>query len=461
MSHILIVDDEPAICWSLQEGLKDRGHDAQIAPSIERADELLKGFVPDLIVLDVRLPGQDGLSAIPRYRDSWPQAPIIVMTAFGELQTVVDAMNRGAFEYLVKPFGLSEFLAVVDRALTAPQAAAEVSLRPVTPNQLIGSGPAMQQVFRQIALVAPTDFPVLITGETGTGKELVAEAIHRHGTRHSGPFVPVSLASLNPSVIESELFGHVKGAFTGATEDRAGLFELAENGTIFLDEIGETPLAIQVKLLRVLESRKYSRVGSGNERVTNVRLIAATHRNLNSMIAAGTFREDLYHRLKVFSIDLPSLRERREDIRPLVEYFLGLQTIPVQRAISDDVWSTIERRSWYGNVRELRNAIDHAVVMARGGPLTVEHLPAELEETRYGHDCAGDLDATICAWVKRNLANGSADTTNDLYRQFLSEAESILFREVLEHTEKNRSAAAKILGLDRATLRSKLGGTHE
>ena len=285
MSRILIIDDEPAICWSLKERLTDQGHDVQIAASIERADKLLEQFCPQVIVLDVRLPGQDGLSAIPGFRTRLPATPIIVMTAFGDLQTVVQAMNRGAFEYLIKPFELPEFLSVVERALQ-PKLQPELLIQDSAEgNQLIGRGPAMQAVFKKIALVAPTEFPVLITGETGTGKELVAEAIHQHSLRRDGRFLRVSLASLSPTVIESELFGHVKGAFTGAVDDRPGLFEMAENGTIFLDEIGEIPPAIQVKLLRVLESRHCSRVGSSDERTTNARLLAATNRDLEAMIA--------------------------------------------------------------------------------------------------------------------------------------------------------------------------------
>ena len=297
MPRILIIDDEPAICWSLKERLTDQGHDVQIAASVERADKLLNTFVPDVIVLDIRLPGLDGLSAIPSFRQRLPATPIIVMTAFGDLQTVVEAINRGAFEYLVKPFELPDFLSVISRAIQTLAKETTGPSPPAEANQLIGRGPAMQAIFKQIALMAPTEFPILITGETGTGKELVAEAIHRHSNRRTGPFVRVSLASLNPSVIESELFGHGKGAFTGATEDRQGLFELAENGTIFLDEIGETPPAIQVKLLRVLESHSFTRVGTSNERTTNARLIAATNRDLRSMFAEHNFREDLYHRL--------------------------------------------------------------------------------------------------------------------------------------------------------------------
>lgn len=456
MSRILIVDDEPAICWSLKEGLSDQGHAVQTAASIDRADKILEAFAPDVIVLDVRLPGQDGLEALPRYRKRFPATPVIVMTAFGDLQTVVDAMNRGAFEYLVKPFALPEFLSVISRSLqprtTANAAPAASSETP----QLIGQGPAMQAVFKQIALIAPTDFSVLITGETGTGKELAAEALHRHSPRRSEPFLRVSLASLSPSIIESELFGHIKGAFTGASEDRAGLFQLAENGTIFLDEIGEIPLNIQVKLLRVLESRRFTRVGSGEERSTNARLVAATNRDLPAMIAEGTFREDLYHRLKVFSIELPPLRSRREDLRPLVQYFLARQNPAYSAVVSNDFWAEIERRNWNGNVRELRNAIDHAVVLARGGNLNPQHLPPAIAYNSASQNVEEQMTAAIVGWVREQLSVAEAELPTDLYRQFLTISESALFTEILNFTQQNRSAAAKILGVDRATLRTKL-----
>ena len=457
MSSILIIDDEQAICWSLKERLADQGHRVQTGSTVEEADEILKTFAPDVIVLDVRLPGEDGISAIPRFRQNFPATPIVVMTAFGDLQTVVEAMNRGAFEYLVKPFELSDFLSVIDRALqTSPQSSHTVSTTSEG-QQLVGHGPAMQTVFKQIALVAPTEFPILITGETGTGKELVADAIHRHSRRGSGPFMRVSLASLSPTVIESELFGHVKGAFTGAAHDRPGLFELADHGTIFLDEIGETPLSIQVKLLRVLESHCYTPVGSSEEKSTNARLIAATNRDLMAMIAEGTFREDLFHRLKVFSINLPPLRAHREDIRPLVEYFLARQQVPVNSAMTEGFWAEIEKREWNGNIRELRNAVDHAVVMARGGPLAADHLPAILVSNRHQGEPHVQLETAISTWVQQQLADVGTDLQTDLHRRFLSIAEKTLFNEILDYTQQNRSLAAKMLGLDRATLRTKLG----
>lgn len=457
MSRILIIDDEPAICWSLKERLTDERHEVQIAASIERAEGLLDTFVPDVIVLDVRLPGKDGLSAIPDFRERLPTTPIVVMTAFGDLQTAVEAIRRGAFEYLVKPFDLREFLSVIGRALQSRSLPGPVVSKATEPMQLVGRGPAMQAIFKQIALVAPTDFPALITGETGTGKELVAEAIHQHSQRSNGPFIRVSLASLSPTVIESELFGHVKGAFTGAVEDRPGLFEQAESGTIFLDEIGDTPLAIQVKLLRVLESHRFNPVGSSEERSTNARLLAATNRDLNSMIKAGTFREDLYHRLKVFSFELPPLRAHREDLRPLVEYFLSRLSVSNNATPTDDFWNAIESRNWHGNIRELRNAIDHAVVLSRGGPLVPEHLPPAMTLHGSAAEPSSELGAAIASWVQQQLAGAEDSAEKDLYRRFLAVAESKLIDEILSHTQQNRSAAAKLLGLDRATLRTKIG----
>lgn len=459
MSHILIVDDEPAICWSLKEGLTDLRHQVQVASSMERAEKLLATFTPDLIVLDVRLPGKSGLSALPELRQQQPDTPIIMMTAFGDLPTVVQAINSGAFEYLVKPFEMNEFLSVVERALLTKKQPATALEAVSIDHQLIGRGPAMQAIFKKIALVAPTDFPVLITGETGTGKELVAEAIVRNSLRQNGRFLRVSLASFSPSVIESELFGHVKGAFTGATEDRPGLFELADDGTIFLDEIGDIPPTIQVKLLRVLESRTFTRVGSNDELTTNARLLAATNRDLNAMIVEGTFREDLYHRLKVFSFELPPLREHREDLPPLVEYFIARHTQSSPPLITEEFWSAIEQRTWQGNIRELRNAIDHALVLSRGGPIGAGHLPEPLIVPAGNIQSGDQLETAVAAWVRQQLAESDDESQTDLYRRFLNAAETVLFNEVLSHTQQNRSAAAKLLGLDRATLRTKMGST--
>jgi DNA-binding NtrC family response regulator len=456
MSQILVIDDEPAICFSVRERLTERGHRVETVGSVEQAWERLPRFQPDAVLLDVRLPGEDGLTALPEFRRRCPDVPVIVMTAFGDLPTAVTALGRGAYDYLVKPFDLDRLAELVDRAVTPRTVAPALSPAASDDTPLVGRSPAMQGVFRQIALIAPTDFPVLVVGETGTGKDVAARAIHEHSPRHGEPFVPICPAALNPAVIESELFGHVRGAFTGATEHRAGLFELADNGTIFLDEIAETPLSVQVKLLRVLETRKFCPVGSGVERTTNARLIAATHRNLPEMIAAGTFREDLYHRLKVFTVSLPPLRDRRDDLRPLVEHFLGQQPVALQPAgIAADFWDEIARRDWRGNVRELRNACDHAVVLARQGELRAEHLPpVETAALSGGATPADQVTAAVVAWTRAQLESG--ESAEPLHARLLPLVESALFREVLQATQQNRTAAAQRLGLDRATLRSRL-----
>ena len=461
MSRILIVDDEPSICWSLRSFLAEEGHEVEAASSIEAAERVLDRFHPEALMLDVRLPGEDGLSAMPRLQRRTAQAPVIVMTAFGDLSTAVRAMQQGAFDYLVKPFNLEQAGDAVSRALAPhPPPLATGTAHVPHPLEPIGASPAMQLVFKQIALVAGVEVPVLITGETGTGKELVAHSIHRHSARSAGPFVPVCLAALNPTVIESELFGHVRGAFTGAAEDRPGLFESAEGGTIFLDEIGDTPLPLQVKLLRILESRQFSPVGSGTLRSTNVRVLAATNQDLPAQIRRGEFREDLYHRLRVFPIDVPPLRERPEDFPPLIEHFLRQAgRSPRTSHLSGEFLHAVLRRTWPGNVRELRNAIECAAVLARGGVLHPEHLPPESRTARpvqTGESLQG-LDAELHRWTQRELLPGSqASDAGDLYRHFLQTVERPLLKAVLEHTRQNRTAAARILGLDRATLRARL-----
>lgn len=454
MHRVLVVDDEPAVCWSLRELLTDRGYQVDTAGSVEAAWDSVRATRPDVVVLDVRLPGEDGLTALPEFRKHFPGAKVIVITAFGDLPTAAKALGRGAFEYLVKPFDLARFAEIVDRAIR-PEIPAPTSTPEVTTGgPLVGSGPAMQAVFRQIALVAPTEFPVLLLGETGTGKEVAARAVHDHSGRSAGPFVATCLAALNPAVIESELFGHVRGAFTGAVDDRPGLFELAANGTLFLDEIAETPPALQVKLLRVLETRRYCPVGSGVERTTTARVIAATHRHLPTRIAEGEFREDFYHRLGVFSVTLPPLRDRPEDLRPLVEHFLA-QLAPSLRpaGISPEFWEALARRTWPGNVRALRNAVDHAVVLARGETLRPEHLPPETPAVATGQTAESRLEEAIVDWTRDQLTRAEP---SQLYDALLKTIEPILLTEVLETTGKNRTAAAKILGLDRATLRAKL-----
>jgi DNA-binding NtrC family response regulator len=459
MSNILIVDDEESICWGLSRLLTGEGHSVSVASSAEEALGKVPQAQPDLIVLDVRLPGMDGLTAMDRFRELVGAVPIVVITAFGSLNTAVAALGQGAFDYLPKPFDVDQAAAVIHRALTASQRGevAIVSDESASDEQLFGASPAMQEVFKRIALVAPTETAVLISGETGTGKELVARAIHRHSARAAAPLVPVNLASLSPALVESELFGHVRGAFTGAATARQGLLELANGATVFFDEAGDIPPSAQVKLLRVLEQHEVTPVGDTQPRRTSFRVIAATNRDLRQECAEGRFRSDLFFRLAVFEIHLPPLRERREEIPQLAELFLRRLAAPRQ-ASPHMLQSTIDelvRRDWPGNVRELRNAVEHGALMARGGAIVPEHLPpSSMINQPPVSDVQAQFQEMIRNWAHLQLSPGGA--SGNLYQRFLTAAEPVLFEVVLSAAGQNRAQAAEMLGIHRATLRKKL-----
>ncbi|MCA9133963.1 MAG: sigma-54-dependent Fis family transcriptional regulator, partial [Planctomycetales bacterium] len=376
---VLVVDDEATICWALERLLRGQGQDVVSASSAEEGLRLAASRKPSLVLLDVRLPGEDGITALPKFIAATDGAPVVVMTAFGDLETAVAAVQNGAFDYLNKPFKLEEAARVCHAALQASPARIEPSTpgsSKGTEGRIIGTSPAIQQAFRQIALVADSDLSVLITGETGTGKELVSAAIHRHSRRAKGPYLAIAPVALNPDLIESELFGHVKGAFTGASENRDGLFQQAEGGTVLLDEIGELPIAIQAKLLRVLEQGEYCRVGEVTPRRCNVRILAATNCDLPRAVAEQRFREDLFYRLNGMHIHLPPLRERIADIAPLCRFFLSRIRYASPDSLSESLLAALAERPWHGNVRELKNAIEHAAVIARGRPLRLDDFPA-------------------------------------------------------------------------------------
>jgi two-component system nitrogen regulation response regulator GlnG len=456
MSHVLIVDDEPSICWGFRELLADEGYDVSVASSAEEALELADRAAPDAVVLDVRLPGRDGLSTIQDLRRRIGSAPIIVITAFGNLDTAVRALGEGAYDYLTKPFDLDQVSEVLRRALRRspePAVSSAADDRPIEADTFIGNSPAMQAVFKQIALVAPSDVPVLITGESGTGKELVAQAIHRHSRRKYAPFLPTCLAALSPGLIESELFGHVRGAFTGAQQARQGLLELADGGTVFLDEIGDVPLPVQVKLLRAIEQREVTPVGDARARRTDLRVLAATNRPLGELVARGEFREDLFYRLGVFHIEIPPLRERIEDIPLLARSFLRAADGRVP-TLSESALGELSSRPWPGNVRELRNAVERAALVARGWEIEADHLPPPSAiVAKTDRSSAGELQRATADWGAQQLDNRPAD---DLLERFLAIVEPPLLKAVLAHCGGNRAAAAKILGIHRATLRQKL-----
>jgi DNA-binding NtrC family response regulator len=464
MSAILIVDDEPAIGWSLRELLADEGHTVALAASVAEAIEACRRHPPEAILLDVRLPGRDGLSAIPELRALSPHAPVIVMTAFGDLDTAVRAVAAGAFDYLVKPFDLEKVTLVVGRALAEKPAAGPAPEREPAEPRLVGAGPRMQEVFKQIALVATADLPVLITGPTGTGKELAARAIHAHGARRDKPFVATSLAALAPAAVESELFGRVRGDLAGGA-DRPGLFALAAGGTLFLDEIGDAPTEVQAKLLRSLESGEFCRVGSAAAQAADVRIIAATDRDLAAAVAAGTFRADLHGRLRVFAIEMPALAERPEDLEPLARHFLARHVARQPEphavpALAPEFLAALRDRRWPGNVRELKAAIEYAAVVARGGTLRPEHLPpthaAAPATTTPLAAAAAQVAAAAKEWAAAARMEFGDLPEPDLHHRGVAVLEAALLREALAHTGGNRTAAAKLLGLDRATLRTKL-----
>jgi two-component system nitrogen regulation response regulator GlnG len=456
MSHVLIVDDEESICWALGRLFRESGHRVTVASSAEQAFECFAREAPHLVMLDIRLPGMDGLEALTQIQQLAPRTPVVIMTAFGSLATAVAALSRGAFDYLVKPFDLDQAAAVVARALvppTEPEASAAAEPAHID-EELLGHSPAMQEVFKRIALVAPTEASVLITGESGTGQELVARAIHRHSARAATPLVPVNLAALSPSLIESELFGHARGAFTGAATARQGLLELSDGGTVFFDEAGDIPTSVQVKLLRVLEQHEVTPVGETQPRPSSFRVIAATNRDLRAEIRSGAFREDLYFRLAVFEIALPPLRERVEDIPLLAERFLSANlrshaATRLTKAAIDELC----RRTWPGNVRELRNAVEHAMIVARGGAIEPDHLPPAMPLAGDATD-ASAISGLVRRWAENQFRDPQA--AEDLYERLLDLVEPPLLEVALRTHHGQRMSAARSLGLHRATLRKKL-----
>ncbi|MEW4569704.1 sigma-54 dependent transcriptional regulator [Tautonia sp. JC769] len=462
MSRILIVDDEASICFAFREFLADEGHRVDVAASAEEGLRLAEDGPPDAVVLDVRLPGIDGLEALAEFRRRIGPVPVVIITAFGDLDTAVRSMEGGAFEYLVKPFDLDRAADVVRRALELPRADGRPAgaEAPGDAEALIGTSPAMQDLFRSIALVAPTEVPVLITGESGTGKELVARAIHRHSPRRAGPFLPICLAALSPGLVERELFGHLKGSFTGADHDRKGLLELGSGGTVLLDEIGDVPMDLQVKLLRAIEHREVTPVGDARPRSTDLRVIAATNRPLGELMAAGRFREDLFFRLSVFHLHLPPLRERRGDIPSLAGHFLGMSRVSgaADLRFTGEALDELRSRPWAGNIRELRNAVEHAAIVSRGQPIRPEHLPSPSGGPgRASTPAAGAIEPLLAEWAGQQAARLLDEPGESaLYERLLELAEPPVLRAVLGACRGNRARAAQVLGIHRATLRQKL-----
>ena len=465
MPSILIIDDEEPIAWALRRAFERERYRVAVAATAEDGLEQARKTAPDVIFLDVRLPGMDGLSALAQLKQIAPNAAVIVMTAHGNLNTAVKAVEGGAFDYLAKPFDLAQAIEGAKRAFTRSASESEsLANEPQqdvdkSPDAIIGRSAAMQIIFKRIALVAPTSACVLITGESGTGKELVARAIHANSPRRAKPFFPVHVAALNPNLVESELFGHARGAFTGADKARTGLLSLASGGTVFLDELADIPLPVQAKLLRVLERQEVTPVGGGESQTVDVRVVSATHDNLSTAVRDGRFRHDLFFRLNVYPIHLAPLRDRVDDIPILAEHFLRKFGVANHSAVLPaGTLSYLKTRPWPGNVRELRNALEHAAIEARGGNLLPEHFPA-LTVAAGPAGIEERLKSLVTEWVRARTANREPEP-NELYQHLLDTVEPAILDEVLRQLDGNRLAAARWLGLARATVRKMIRKYH-
>ncbi|MCE8014312.1 nitrogen regulation protein NR(I) [Billgrantia desiderata] len=456
VARVAVVDDDRAIRWVLERALAQPDLEVEC---IDRADMALSRLLddpPDVLVTDIRMPGIDGLDLMSRVREVHPDLPVIVMTAHSDLDSAVASYQGGAFEYLPKPFDVDEALALVRRAVAhARERKRPVSVPEGLNAEIIGEAPAMQEVFRAIGRLSHSHITVLINGESGTGKERVARALHQHSPRAAHPFIALNMAAIPRDLIESELFGHEKGAFTGATAQRQGRFEQANGGTLFLDEIGDMPAETQTRLLRVLADGEFYRVGGHTPVKVDVRIIAATHQNLEALVEDGRFREDLFHRLNVIRVHLPKLAERREDIPRLARHFLAEAAKELAtdvKVLTKDAETHLTRLPWPGNVRQLENTCRWLTVMASGREILVEDLPPELRQGESGEAPSGDWRAAFRDWADRALAAGHTHLLEEAVPDF----ERILIETALKHTGGRKGEAAELLGWGRNTLTRKL-----
>jgi two-component system response regulator AtoC len=445
---ILIIDDEKAIRWSLGEAFKNEGYDIDEAENGKKGIKIFQEDPADLVLLDLKLPDTDGLSILSKLKEEDETVPVIMMTAYGEVETAVDALKRGAYDFLLKPFQLEKIKVAVKNALETRRMREELNdikqkeRESYNFKNFIGKSKVMQEIFKKLKKIGQSKAStILITGESGTGKELVARAIHESGDGGARPFLEINCAALPETLLESELFGHEKGAFTDARYRKKGLFELAEGGTIFLDEIGEMGITLQSRLLRVIENKTFRRVGGVKDLKVNTRIVAATNRDLNKAIRDGSFRNDLYYRLQVIPIALPPLRERKEDIPLIANHFISVFNKEFKKKVKPigrEVKSLFEDYSWPGNVRELKNMIERAMLLEADEELLAEHLPPEIRPGGKPEDAAAE-----------------SEDLDLLFPMSLKDVEKIVIDRTLKETNGNKSKAARILGISRQTLREK------
>lgn len=455
---VWIVDDDRSIRWVLEKAIAGSGLATEVFESGDALLRKIKREQPDVIISDIRMPGIDGLEMLEQLQAEYAAIPTIIMTAHSDLDSAVASYQGGAFEYLPKPFDIDEAVALVQRAVQhveEQRQQTEVVVEDDTP-EIIGEAPAMQEVFRAIGRLSHSPITVLINGESGTGKELVAHALHRHSPRAGNEFIPLNMAAIPHDLIESELFGHEKGAFTGAQASRRGRFEQADGGTLFLDEIGDMPADTQTRLLRVLADGEFYRVGGHTPVKVDVRIIAATHQNLEHLVKEGKFREDLFHRLNVIRVHIPSLNERREDIPRLARHFLsrsanelGVET----KVLKPETERFLRDLTWPGNVRQLENTCRWITVMASGREVLVSDLPPELLESSSDRPVVhGNWEQALRGWADQRLFEGERGILKEAERQF----EQVLIETALKHTGGRKRDASELLGWGRNTLTRKL-----
>lgn len=467
LNKILVADDEESMRWVLSKALKRKGFSVDLARDGDEALGLIQSNAYDLAILDIKMPGISGLELLDRVRELKNEPIVVIMTAEASMKNAVEAMKRGAYDYITKPFDLDVIDAIIEKIDKAREMTSQVSLlkeelkdRYQLEKTIIGNSPAMREIYKTIGKVAPSDITVLIQGESGTGKELIARAIHFNSKRLGRPFIAINCAAIPKELLESELFGFEKGAFTGAVERKLGKFEQAKGGTIFLDEIGDMPLDLQAKILRVLQEKEVTRTGGSQSISVDTRIVAATNQDLEEKVRQKGFREDLFYRLNVVSIHLVPLRERKEDIPLLVDYFLNKTCAEIECApkrCTEDALHLLSEYSWPGNVRELENSLKRAVILSSDPLLTVDDfswLKARGGEAGRSEELS--LEALVDMKLRSSLGNLEKMETGDLYALVLEQMERPLIRFVLEKTRGNQVKAADILGINRNTLRKKI-----
>ena len=454
MHKIWVADDDAAIRTILEESLNTAGFETTIFPDADSLIDNLNTSQPDLVITDIKMPGTHGYDLLKHFNDNYEDIPVIVMTAFTDMQAAIDSYGGGAFEYMPKPFDLNEATDIINRALEGKPKTKGLKGKPSS--EIIGNANSMQLVFRAIGKLSNTNATVLIQGESGTGKELIAKSLHKNSPRHDMPFVALNMADIPKELIESELFGHEKGAFTGAVEKRIGRFEQANGGTLFLDEIGDMPLECQTRLLRVLSNKEFYRVGGDKPIKVDVRILAATHQDLHSLVSLAKFREDLFYRLNVIRIEVPKLKERIDDIKLLATAFLKMHSDSLGeelRVLSKEALEVLEKYNWPGNVRQLENICYWLTLMSPTQNIKVEDLPNEIKDfDNLEDDLPTDWEKGFSIWLK-SLSNSKDSNLLDIVGPKL---DKILIKTALEKTNGRKNDAAVLLGWGRNTLSKKI-----